>query len=169
MCPMLLHQFSPLTSINYTAICTPLLLHPINSKNLLPLLQNIRHRPYRRNRKLINLAMTLRIMLLDVLKFRRVLEPINIPVQMTQPLMQSRVAGANVADVALEVLDVDGVEAHDSGVQADVGFGDGGRGEEVGRGSGAKVLFETIERFEELSDGFGVGFFGAAGLSVRDP
>jgi len=40
--------------------------------------------------------------------------------------VQIRVAGADVADVALEVLDVDGVKADDGRVQAHIGLGDVG-------------------------------------------
>jgi hypothetical protein len=81
----------------------------------------------------INLAMTPRIMFLDMFKIRRLFKRRIIPVEMAEPLVDRRVAGANVADVTFEVLDVDGVEADDGGVEADVGFGGEGRGEEVGR------------------------------------
>ena len=64
----------------------------------------------------INLAMALRIMFLNMLKLRRSSESVYIPVQVPQPLMQRRVSGANVSDVALEMLYVHGVEADDGGV-----------------------------------------------------
>jgi hypothetical protein len=81
----------------------------------------------------IDLSMTLRVMVLDVLKLGRVFEGWVIPVQMSEPLVEMRVAGANVAYVAFEVLDVDGVEADQGCVEADVCFGYCGGGEEVGR------------------------------------
>ena len=37
--------------------------------------------------------------------------------------MQSRITRADIADVALEMLHVDGVEADDGDVQADISFG----------------------------------------------
>jgi len=70
--------------------------------------------------------MALCIVLLNMLPLRRLAECRDIPVQVTQPLVQRGVPGADVADVALEVLHVDGVEACDRRVQTDVGFGDGG-------------------------------------------
>ena len=72
-----------------------------------------------------------------------------------------RVPAANIADVALEVLHVDGVEAYDGGVEADVCFGDVRRGEEVGCRGGGEVGFEAVEGCEEGGYVVGVGFFGA--------
>ena len=46
---------------------------------------------------------------LDVLELGRVFEGGHGPVEGAHPLVQVRVAGANVADVALEVLHVDGL------------------------------------------------------------
>jgi hypothetical protein len=66
----------------------------------------------------IDLSMALRVMVLDVLKLGRVFEGWVIPVQMSEPLV---------------VLDVDGVEADQGCVEADVCFGYCGGGEEVGR------------------------------------
>ena len=65
-------------------------------------------------------------MLLDVLKLRCLAKRRYIPIQHPQPFVQLRVAAPDVSDIALEVLDVDRVEADDGGVKADVGFGDGG-------------------------------------------
>lgn len=76
--------------------------------------------------------MTLGIMFLDMFKLSRVLEGREIPIQMLEPLVERGVSGANVADIAFEVLDVDGIEADDCGVEADVGFCWEGGGEEVG-------------------------------------
>jgi hypothetical protein len=97
-----------------------------HTRHLILLLQNIRQRPNRRDLILIDLPMTLRIMLLDMFKLRGVLERRHIPVQMAHPLMQRRVPRANIADVALEVLHVHGIEADDGCEQPHVGFGDGG-------------------------------------------
>lgn len=78
--------------------------------------------------------MTLRVVLPDVLKLRRLAERRDVPEQMAQPPVDGRVSRANVADVGLEMLHVDRVEAHDRGEEADVRFGDGGA--EVERGLG---------------------------------
>ena len=76
--------------------------------------------------------------------------------------MQVRVPAADISDVALEVLNVDGVEADDGGVEADVGFGDGGA-VVVGGGVGGEVGFDAVERAEEGVHGFFVGFLGSEG------
>ena len=55
--------------------------------------------------------MTPVIMRLDMLEVRRALEGVVVPVQVLHPRVQSRVAGADGAEVALEVADVDWVEA----------------------------------------------------------
>lgn len=70
--------------------------------------------------------MTLGIMFLDMFKLRRFPKSRHIPIQMPQPFMQRRVTRSYIADVAFEMLDVDGIEADYCGVEADVGFGDGG-------------------------------------------
>lgn len=70
----------------------------------------------------INLPMTLRVMLLDMFKLRRLPKRRYIPIQMPQPLVQRRVSRSYVADIAFEVLDVDGVEADYGRVEADVCF-----------------------------------------------
>ena len=77
--------------------------------------------------------MTLRIMFLNMFELRRFPKRRHIPIQMPQPFMQRWVSGADVADVAFEMLDVDGVEADDGRVETDVGFGDLGS-EVVGGG-----------------------------------
>jgi len=59
---------------------------------------------------------TLLIVFLDMLKLRGFLEGGDVPVQMSQPAMDGGISGADVSDVGLEVLDVDGIEAHDSRV-----------------------------------------------------
>ena len=72
----------------------------------------------------INLPVALRIMILNVLKLRRGAKRLDIPIQLAQPFVQVRKAAADVGDVALEVLHVDGVEADDGGVEAHICFGD---------------------------------------------
>lgn len=75
--------------------------------------------------------MTAGVMVLDMLELRRVLERGYFPIQLSQPGVQVGVAGADIADIALEVLDIDGVEADYGRVEPDIGFGDG-RAEVVG-------------------------------------
>ena len=72
----------------------------------------------------IDLAMALRVMVLNMLKLRRVLERGIIPIQMSHPLVQVRKSTPNIADIALEMLYIDRIEAHNSGVQADISFSD---------------------------------------------
>ena len=55
-------------------------------------------------------------MLLDVLKMRRCPERRHVPIEMPQPFVQSRISRSNVADIAFEMLDVDGVEADEGRV-----------------------------------------------------
>lgn len=100
-------------------------------------------------------------MVFDVLKIRRLLESRVLPIQMPEPLVKMGVPRANVPDVALEVLDVDGVEADDGCEEADVCFGDCGGGEEVGGRGGGEEGFEAVEGGEELSYGLRVCLFGA--------
>lgn len=92
--------------------------------NLLIFSQNIRHRSHGRDRKLINLGMTLRIMLFNMLKLRRLLERGNIPIQRSQPAMNSRVSRSDIANIALEMLNVHGIEPDNSRVQSDISLGD---------------------------------------------
>ena len=106
--------------------------------------------------------MTLRIMFLNMLKQRRLPKRRHIPIQMPQPFMQRRETRADVADVAFEMLHVDGVEADYGCVEPDVGFGDV-RAEVVGGGVGGEVGFRAVEGREEGVDGFFVGFLGSRG------
>ena len=113
----------------------------------------------------INLPMTLSIVFLDMFELRRLPKSGHVPIQMPQPLMQRRKARADVADVAFEMLDVDGVEADDGRVEADIGFGDGCP-EVVGCRVFCEVGFGAVEGGEEWVDGFFVGFLGAKGGGV---
>ncbi len=70
--------------------------------------------------------MALGIMPLNMRKLGRLTKRWDVPIQIPQPLMKIRVIGSNCAEVCLEVLDVDDVEADDSCVEADVSFGYGG-------------------------------------------
>lgn len=100
--------------------------------------------------------MALRVMLLDMRELSRLAKSRNVPVQIPHPLVKGRVSAANVSDVALEVLDVDGIEADDGRVEADVCFGDT-VAIVVWTGRLGEVLFSSVERGEECCYGFDVG------------
>ena len=61
---------------------------------------------------------------LNMVKVTRARERLIPPIQLAQPQMDRGVAVADRAEVALEVADVDGVEAHDRDEEADVGLGE---------------------------------------------
>lgn len=73
----------------------------------------MRQWPNRGNRERVDLRVATSVVPLDVIKLRGVVERRLIPVQVTHPLVQKRVSGADIPNVALEVLDVDGVETNE--------------------------------------------------------
>ena len=77
--------------------------------------------------------------------------------------MNGRVPVTNRADVALEMDDVDGVEADDGDEEADVGLGELVADEVI---FAFEDGLEAVERGEEREDGGFVGFLrrGEAGL-----
>lgn len=87
--------------------------------------------------------MTLRVMLLDMFKLRRLAKCRYVPIELPQPIMQLRIPTPDVSDIALEVLDVDRVEAYDRGVETDVGFCDVGA-KVVWGGVGGEVCFGAV-------------------------
>jgi hypothetical protein len=81
-------------------------------------------------------------------------------------LVKVRVAAADVADVALEVLHINGVEADDCREETDVLLCEVVA--EVVRTAGlGQVFFRPIQRFEELRDGLLVGFLGTTQMLVQ--
>lgn len=95
----------------------PLCLVGLDHGYLLVQRQNIGQRSNGRYREGVDLRVALGVMILDVQEVGRVLEGRVVPVQVAHPLVGGRVPGADVPDVALEVLDVDGVEA-DNGTES---------------------------------------------------
>lgn len=66
--------------------------------------------------------MTPRIMPFDMLELCRLPKGRDIPVQLPQPFVQRRITRSDIADVAFEMLNVDGVETNNGGVETNVGF-----------------------------------------------
>ncbi len=66
--------------------------------------------------------MTLCIMILNMSKLGRLSERRDIPIQISQPLMEVWIVGANGAEVGLEVLNVYDVEADYCCVETDICF-----------------------------------------------
>lgn len=64
--------------------------------------------------------MTLGVMILDVLKLSRVFECRHVPVQVAHPLVEVRISGANITNVALEMLHIHRIEANNRGVQTNI-------------------------------------------------
>lgn len=108
------------------------------------------------------------IMPLDVIKLRRLLKRRMVPVQVTQPLVQARVAAANVANVALEVLHVHRVEARQRHVQPDVRLGEGLAEEVRAVGLRGEVLLCAVEGLEDADDALLVGLAGGGEAGLVD-
>jgi hypothetical protein len=81
-------------------------------------------------------------------------------------LVEVRVAAADIANVALEVLHVNGIEADDCCEQTDVLLCQAIAEVEWTAGLG-EVFFRTIQRFKQLGDGLLVGFLGAVRMLVH--
>lgn len=103
--------------------------------------------------------MALCIVLLDVLKLRRILESRHIPVEVPQPFVQRRVPRADIADVALEMLHIDRVEADDGSVESHIRLRDV-LAEIVGCGVLRQVSLCPVQRRKEGSDRLLVGILG---------
>jgi len=74
--------------------------------------------------------------------------------------VQSRITRADIADVALEMLHVDGVEADDGDVQADISFG---------KTVAVIVRLCVVEGGEEGLNSFLVGVLGAGEIDSDIP
>lgn len=155
------------------------------SRHLLVQWQNIRHRAHRRDGEWVDLAVTLGVVLLDVSEFSRAAEGLVVPVKIAQPpgrqsqydyivvslriilLVEVGVAAADVPDVALEVLHVNGIEADDCGEEADVLLCEAVA--EVERTAGLdEVCLRTIQGLEKLDDSLFICLLGTAGMSVEN-
>ena len=105
----------------------------------------------------VYLLMALRIMILDMLKLGGLSESRNTPIKMPHPIMQSRISGAYVTDIALEMLYINWVKANDGGVEAYVSLGDVLAKVVRFRMSG-QVSFSAVKGGEKGLNGFFVGF-----------
>src|SRR3954468_8184421 len=72
----------------------------------------------------IDIVMTLRVVLLDMLEIRRLLERLDIPIQVFEVVVQKRVIVPDGAKIALKMLHVDCVEPDQCRIRADVDFGE---------------------------------------------
>lgn len=111
--------------------------------------------------------MTPRVMSLDMLKLRRAPKCLVVPIQHLQPLVEGRVTRPDVADIALEMLHIDNVEAYDRREEPDIGLGDIFAVIERSRPS-CKMRLRAVERFEECGDGFLVSFLGSGEARLVD-
>lgn len=68
--------------------------------------------------------MTFGVVLFDMFELGAILERRDVPIQVPEPFVQRWVSGADVSDVAFEVLHVDHVESDDSGIQPYICLGD---------------------------------------------
>lgn len=67
-----------------------------------------------------NCRIILTYVFFDVLKIRRLLESLYIPVKILQPLVNDGVICANGPQVAFEMLDVDGVKPYNRCVRTNI-------------------------------------------------
>lgn len=81
----------------------------LNSRHTLSQRKDIRHRPKWSNTQRVDLGMRFGVMILYVQEVGGVLECCVIPIEVPHPGVDGRVTGTDIAKVALEVLDVDGL------------------------------------------------------------
>ena len=103
--------------------------------------------------------MALGIVFLDMFELRSLPKRWHTPVQMSQPFMQRWISRAYIADVAFEMLHVNGIEADDSCIEANVSFGDV-LAKVVRVCMGGQMLFSAVKGGEQGLDGLLVGLLG---------
>lgn len=98
-------------SVSYNYVDPPpqCQLPPPRSSDLLAQRQDVRHGPQWGDGQRVDLGVRLGVVVLDVEEVGGVAERRQVPVQVAHPVVDGRVARADVADVALEVLDIDGL------------------------------------------------------------
>lgn len=97
------------------------------------------------------------IVLLNVLKLGSLLEGSYLPVEISQPFMYVRIPRANITDVALEMLNVDGIETNDGGIEAYIHFCEVFSKIEL-RCLFSKMSFDVVEGAEQALDCILIGF-----------
>ena len=129
------------------------LLKPLQPLLILrrPLLNN-RSRPLWHDPLRIDAGVALRITHLDVRKVRRLLEPLVLPVQELEVAIQDRVIMPYRAEIALEMLHVDGVEADQRGVQLEIDLGEMLAEQERLRGVGGEGVRGLLQGAEDDLD-----------------
>jgi hypothetical protein len=99
-------------------------------------------------------------------ELRRVLECGNVPVQVSEPAKHGRLAAADVADVAIEVLHIDSIKSDDGYIKTYVCFGDVGAKVVWSSGCyGIELGFGFVKVGEEVGHRGFVGFLGAGEAS----
>lgn len=101
--------------------------------------------------------MTPCVVILDMLKLRCLLEGRYVPVQLPQPLMQRRITRSDITNVAFKMLHIDGVEANDGSIEANVCFGDVST-KIIWSSVISKVSLDAVKGGEKRFDGFFVSF-----------
>jgi len=81
----------------------------LNGRHTLAQRQDIRYRPKWSDTQWVDLGVRFGVMVLYVQEIGGVLECYVIPVEVPHPCVDGRVTGTDIAKVALEVLDVDGL------------------------------------------------------------
>ena len=105
-----------------------------------------------------------------MLKISRLPERRYIPVQLAHPAMDSRIPGANIANITLKMLDIHRVEADNSREKPDISLGDGGAKVErrLGALRSGEVGFDLVEGGEERCYGSVVGFLSGCEAGFVD-
>ncbi len=98
-------------------------------------------------------------MAFDVLEARGVVEGCHIPIQVSDPVMDSRILMTDHALVGFEERHIDHIEPDNGHKQANVGFGDIGA-EIVWSRLTCKVSFDFVEVVEQVGDGCVVCLLG---------
>jgi len=112
--------FSQFHTAAHPNIHPSLLRHTINSSNFLVQRQDSRNRSHGRDTKGVDLLVALGVVALDVCEIGRFAKSWVLPVQVSDPFVQSRISTSNIPEIGLEVLDVDRVEADDSRIQPNI-------------------------------------------------
>src|SRR3954464_11335806 len=101
-------------------------------------------------------------------ELRRLSKRGDIPIQMSEPLMQMRITGTDVSYVCLEMLNIYGIEPHDCRIQSHICFRNV-LAKIIRPFSSRKMFLNTVQGSEELSYGFAIRFLGGGEARAVDP